>query len=121
MFNKRGAESETVHVTGLIILMGVLIILYMLLIPPEAQREILEKGELSDNYDYTSSRETDSKTKNILLESPGLVFPESNEKEDIEISSVNLFSVTSQKITSLANSLSVTRSLPSNNFQDLSF
>lgn len=116
--DKRGAvvESETVHITGLIILMAILIILYMVLIPPEAQKEILEKGKLPD-------KETgqESKLNTFLLETPGLVFPESKEKEVIKIPSINLFSKTSQKITDLAPSVTVTRSLVNNNFYDLNF
>ena len=127
LFNKRGVlESETVHVTGLVILIAILIILYMLLIPPEAQRDILEKGGLEDKAYIEPAQNSNSLTqtkgtKNILLESPGLVFPDSSKKETIKIPSVNLFSVTSQKIINLVNSLSVSRSLFSNNFQDISF
>lgn len=124
MFNKRGVESETVHVTGLIVLMGILIALYMLLIPPDAQRQILEKGSLPDSYNYPaySQGTTDNnKIRNILLESPGLIFPDSSNKEKIDINSVNLFSTTSQKVINLGNSVSVSRSLLNNNFQDLSF
>ena len=76
MLNKRGVvyESDTAHVAGLIILIAILIILYMLFIPEEAQRDILEGGGLDDS-DSGFSRTNASKT--LLLESHGLVFPES--------------------------------------------
>ncbi len=119
MFNKRGIESETSHITGLIILIAILIVIYMLLIPPEAQREILEKGKISDNY--LDSTKSDEKIKTLLLEYPGSIFPESNKEEQIKLPSINLFSVTSQKVISLGNSVIISRSLFNNNYQDLSF
>src|SRR3989344_1770293 len=119
MFNKRGLvpESETVHVTGLIILIAILIVIYMILIPPQAQKEILEKGQLSDSLDISNSGE--SKIKSLLFESPGFVFPQSKEK--ISLPPINLFSKTRQEITTLAKSVTVTRSIFSDNFYDMKF
>ena len=111
---KRGAvESETIHVTGLIILMAILIILYMFLIPPEAQRDILEGREIDNDF---SPRGTGERTegKTLLLESPGLLFPETKDKETVKIPSINLFSKTSQKIAHLSNLVSVSRNLFNN-------
>ncbi len=120
MLNKRGAvESETIHVTGLIILMGILITVYMLLIPPEAQKDILEKGTIQDNYGQGTP--SDKIITNLLVESPGLVFSDSAQKEKIKIPPVNLFAKKTQNIITLANALSVSRSLFNNNFQDLNF
>ena len=120
MANKRGAvESETVHVTGLVILIALLITLYMVLIPPEAQKQILEKGQISDSENSVSNSQ--DVLKNLLIESPGLVFPDSNKEEKIKIPSVNLYSKQSKNVINLANSLSVSRSIFNNNFQDLSF
>ena len=121
MFNKRGLvpESETVHVTGLIILIAILIVIYMILIPPQAQKEILEKGQLSDSLEISNSGE--SKIKSLLFESPGFVFPQSKEKEKISLPPINLFSKTRQEITTLAKSVTVTRSIFSDNFYDMKF
>ena len=119
MVNKRGGvESDTVHVTGLIILIAILITLYMVLLPPETQKQILEKGQISDSE--TSSTH-ENVLKNLLIESPGLVFSDSNKLEKIKIPSVNLYSKQSKNVISLANSLSFSRSIFNNNFQDLSF
>src|SRR3989344_660750 len=113
MANKRGAvESETVHVTGLVILIALLITLYMVLIPPEAQKQILEKGQISDSENSVSNSQ--DVLKNLLIESPGLVFPDSNKEEKIKIPSVNLYSKQSKNVINLANSLSVSRSIFNN-------
>ena len=120
---KKGAvESETIHVTGLIILIAILIIIYMLLIPPEAQEDILKGREISDDFGSarTGTRER-IEENTFLLESPGFVFPETKDKDTIKIPSVNLFSKTSQKVIPLANLVSVSRSLLNSNYQDLSF
>ncbi|MEK6936560.1 MAG: hypothetical protein AABW58_00650 [Nanoarchaeota archaeon] len=121
---KRGAvESETIHVTGLVILIGILIILYMFLIPPEAKEDILEGRGVGDDYDgFTSGKAKERKDgETFLLETPGFLFPQTKDKEEIKISPVNLFSKSSQKIINLASSVSVSRSLITNNYQDLSF
>src|SRR3989344_6558635 len=120
MLNKRGVvyESDTAHVAGLIILIAILIILYMLFIPEEAQRDILEGGGLDDS-DSGFSRTNASKT--LLLESPGLVFPESKGKEEINLPPVNLFAKTSQKVVDLAKTVAVTRRLLQDNFISLNF
>ncbi|MBI2672332.1 hypothetical protein HYX16_05340 [Candidatus Woesearchaeota archaeon] len=118
MLNKRGIiyESDTAHIAGLIILIAILIILYMLFIPEEAQRDILGGNGIDDSG---TSRTNSSKT--LLLESPGLVFPESKGKEEISLPSVNLFTKTSQKVTDLAKTVTVTRRLLQDNFINLNF
>ena len=117
---KRGAavESETIHVTGLIILIAILIVIYMFLIPPEAQRDLLDNGEIDEDSGTTDS---DSDGKNYVLESPGVLFPETAETDEIKFPSVNLFSKTSQKVASLASSVFVSRSLFNDESRDLSF
>ncbi len=117
---KRGAavESETIHVTGLIILIAILIVIYMFLIPPEAQRDLLDNGEIDEDSGTTDS---DSDGKNYVLESPGVLFPETEETDEIKFPSVNLFSKTSQKVASLASSVFVSRSLFNDESRDLSF
>ncbi len=121
---KRGAvESETIHVTGLVILMAIVIILYMFLIPPEAKKDILEGRGIDDDFDdFTSGKRTERRDgETFLLETPGFLFPQTKDTEIIKISPVNLFAKTSQKIINLASSASVSRSLVNNNYQDLTF
>src|SRR3989338_4496124 len=121
---KRGAvESETIHVTGLVILIAIVIILYMFLIPPEAQKDILEGRGIGDDFDDFTSRKTGERRdgETFLLETPGFLFPQTKDTEIIKLSPVNLFTKTSQKIINLASSVSVSRSLVNNNYQDLTF
>ena len=117
---KRGAvvESETIHVTGLIILIAILIVIYMFLIPPEARKDILDGGEI-DEDSGTTDRESGG--KNYVLESPGVLFSETEETDQIKFPSVNLFSKNVQKVTTLASSVFVSRSLLNDEFRDLSF
>ena len=105
---KKG-QVDTKNVAILVFVMGLLMLAYVLLIPPEDRRQLL--GEDND----TSASGSTSKSELLLLESPGLLSPTKENEIKHEINLINLYVKTEPEIINLADTISVSNSLFSSN------
>lgn len=94
------------YVAVLIILIALFMILYILFVPPEQRRVLLEQefdGSLND------SRLSDG--EDLLAVSPGTVSPRKETVQEHDLGAVNVFVKTEPKVAQLASNLLVKRSL----------
>ncbi len=101
------------QVNTLIILIGLFIVLYLLLIPPEDREALLNETSSVDGVGV--------RTSNILLESPGRVTPTKVGEIEHNVGSMNLFSREDPESETLFSSLSVSRSFFSNKDRIITF
>ena len=128
MKNKKGVSgSQTSTVAGVVLIIGLLIVAYLILLPEDTREDVLEGREidyddLNDGDDNGDDEDRDdSKDKTLLLRNPGNLLP--SDKDDVkkQFSSVNLFDTSERGSKKLANSVVVSRTIFSNNFEGLDF
>ena len=110
--NRKAETSGGQAVAVLMLVIGLFIVLYILLLPPEERRALLE-------VENQTGSEIVKKT--ILSESPGLVKPAMQETTKHEISSVNLFVKSQPEIDFLADNLIVKKGWFSKSFPKIIF
>lgn len=107
--------SEGRFIASLILVIAILMILYVLFIPPSERQELLNTNS-SSSFDRTASDKIE-----LLSESPGLVSPNQNFGVVHQLPSVNIFVKTEPKVLTLAQSLTVRNSLFSKTFPTTTF
>ncbi|HLC56293.1 MAG TPA: hypothetical protein VJJ23_03600 [Candidatus Nanoarchaeia archaeon] len=112
---KRGVDDVQGVVTFLVIL-ALLIVLYVLLLPPAERESLLNQ---TDNEGTPGVNGNGVKT--LLLESPGTVYPIENGVLKHDINPVNVYVKIEPEITTLANSLYISRGLFGGQNQNLVF
>lgn len=110
--NRKGEESGQAAAV-LILVIGLFIVLYILLLPPEQRQELLQ------GQNETSASKFVSKT--ILSESPGLVKPAIESTTKHEITSLNLFMKSKPEIDLLADRLAVRKTWFNSYFPKIKF
>lgn len=113
-------KSPTAAISGVIGLFALFLLLYILLLPPDERDEMLnltskEEGEEAEGVDLSGITEI------LVSESPGLVEPSEEETRERDITPVSLFTNVETETETLANTLSISRSLFSNKYQEVSF
>jgi len=124
MNNKKGAvtESTTIHAATVILVIGLLIVLYLVLIPPDVREDILEGKEIDfDSVDKVDKDDKDERDKVLLLKNPGTLLPSGLEIIEEDFASLNLFDTSRLESKKLAERVVVSRSIFSNDFVDLEF
>ena len=124
MRNKRGREeSATSAAATVIIIIGLLIVLYLILIPEDVREDVLEgKGLDEDTDDNGENGDTvNERDKVLLLKHPGLLLPSGKEDVEEEIASMNLFDISDLQNKKIADRVFVYRSFFSNDFKDIEF
>lgn len=104
--NKKGAADGS-NVAVIIILIALFMVLYILFVPPDVRRDLLEGTNLSDD----DSINKDSAKRELLAESPGTVYPVKSAVSLHKLPNMNLFLKTEPKIVNLASSLVVKNGL----------
>ncbi len=117
MFKKGEYEGRAMAV--ILISLAAFIILYVLLLPPDARDDLLGTNS-TYQYDRDGAR-IDGEFRELLAASPGLVTPEKEFGTSHNIGSINLFLKTEPEIIKLANSLSISKSLISSASPKLNF
>lgn len=115
--NKKGQLSEGRTIASLILVIAILMILYILFIPPQARDDLLGPTDINFN---DSDRDGRGRLE-LLSQSPGLVSPTREFGIVHQIPSVNLFVKSEPKVFSLAQSLSVKNGLFTKAFPSTSF
>jgi len=125
MMNKKGmAESATGAAATVILIIGLLIVLYIVLIPEDAREDIMEGREIDfDDFDRDDDDDDDrdDNDKTILLRNPGTLLPKGKDDVEKKFASINLFDTSERTSKNLANRVIVSRSLFSNKFETLDF
>ncbi len=112
--SKRG-QYEGSNVAVIIAMIAVLLVGYLILIPPEEREKLL--GEDEDNGDNGVV----AKEHLLLSETPGMMYTFESESVKHKLAPIDLYLRTKPDVSSLANSILVSRSLFSNNVKDLRF
>ncbi len=115
MFGKKGQAVDGRSIASLILVIAILIILYVLFIPVEDRRALLNSGNESTLLGSSSGK------IELLSESPGLVSPSRGFGVVHQFPSVNIFVKNEPKVLPLAQSLRVKNSLFSKSFPRTSF
>ncbi len=123
---KRGmaAEVGTGAAATVILIIGLLIVVYLILLPNDAREDVLEGRDIDfDEFDDNGDTDSDGngKDKTILLRNPGIVLPAGIEKIEKKFASVNLLDSSNRETKKLADRIVVSRGLFSNNFEELDF
>ena len=116
--NKKGVQSA-IEVSILIFIITGILIGYVILIPEDQRNELLD-DEDDTSTDGTSSTSTDSGTS-LLSASPGEIEPRKSETMIYGIDPTKLYSRIETETQTLANSLTVSRSLIHNDYKNIYF
>lgn len=108
--NKRGQETGA-QAAFLIALIGVLIVFYILFLPPSARRELLESGSVTPTGGPESGLINPGEQKSLLTEQPGRVSYRSQDIIEHNMGSVNLYTKTEGSAIQEKNSLFAERSV----------
>lgn len=99
----------------LIILLGLFILVYVILLPPEAREGLIgttETGEISAQ---------EVLAQNLLTEYPGKVYPSTKTSQTYTLNPIHLYSKTETETVDLVSSLKISRNLLKNNFKTVYF
>ena len=126
---KRGmaSESGTSAAAAVILLIGLVIVVYLVLLPEEAREDVLEGRDLDfdefddDNDDDNGDDDDNDRDKTILLRNPGKLLPSGKDEVEKKFASVNLLDTSEKQNKKLADRIFVSRSIFSNNFEELEF
>ncbi|MBS3095370.1 hypothetical protein J4231_01700 [Candidatus Woesearchaeota archaeon] len=118
MANKRGVSEPAGDIAALILLIMLSIIIYIVLIPPAEREALLGENDTSSNYTNYGNYGYE---QTLLSSSPGEVHPFTKGTAKKEISPVSLFTNKEDAITNIATSLTVSKSLFSEETKQLSF
>jgi len=119
MKNKRGDSGGT-SVAVLISLIGLFVLLFVLMLPPEERENLL--GNQTNSYgDNNDNGVNGVERSTLLLESPGTVYPNKKEEIDHKLNPINIFIRNEPKIITLVNSLEVSKGLFSGQDQNINF
>ncbi|MBT7903413.1 hypothetical protein HN587_06135 [Candidatus Woesearchaeota archaeon] len=116
LFKNKRAEDGTKAAT-LVALIALLIIFYLLFIPPQVRQNILEGDYSEDSKDSGD----DDKNTTLLLETPGTLTTISTKDIEHSIAPVNIFASENSKVIDTQNSLSVKKSWFSDKTGEFSF
>lgn len=106
MFNDKRAAGDGSNVAVIIIIIALFMVLYLLFVPPEVRDELLGESSTSG-----SSSSSSSERKELLAESPGILYPTKTQVGVHDIANMNLFLKTQPKLIDLAQNLNVKASL----------
>jgi len=112
--NKKGKAA--IEASILVFLILIVIVGYIILAPQETRDELL--GEDTDDEDSTT---TVSSTDSLLSVSPGDVKPSKSDKMINKLDPIRIYTKVESETQTLANSLSVARSLIHNNYKNIYF
>mgnify|MGYP001613299378 CR=1 FL=1 len=105
MLKCKKGSSDGSAVFVIIIIIALFMVLYILFVPPDVRQDILEGNNES------AEKSEDSERQELLAESPGSVFPTKTSITVHKLSDMNLFLKTEPKITNLASSITVKKSM----------
>ena len=116
-YMKRGQVPQAgSNVAIFVFLLALFLAIYVLMLPPEDREELLNQDITDDN------NEVEEISKRIIEKwEPGLLRPTSEEEITHKIDSVNLYSKEEPKVTDLASSLYLEKSLASQTKRNLIF
>ncbi|MBS3159942.1 hypothetical protein J4436_04080 [Candidatus Woesearchaeota archaeon] len=117
MFNKIGQKEELAGKAVMIIILVIafLIALYILFLPPEERRDLLNQEE------PTGTPKTGTTFIELFSESPGKLYPLKEYITTKNIPSIDLYTKTTIQADTLSQSLFISKSLFSNNPQTIYF
>ena len=120
-YRKAQVVPSGAQVAGFVALIALFIILYIILLP-DSEKEKLIGVDFEDEDGVSSSDGGEGKVFRILLsETPGSLSPLEEEEVEQNLAAINLFSGTEKGVQSLANLLTISRSVFQNKQQVLSF
>lgn len=112
MSSKRGQVAYEASI--LIVIIALLLLGYIILLPPAEREALLEEGAPSVGEDIPAA-------KVLLSESPGKVYSYTTNKQVLNLEPVRVFSKTEPESSVLVKSLTVSRNLLKNNFKEVLF
>src|SRR3989344_1315725 len=114
--NKKGAADGS-SVAVIIILIALFMVLYILFVPPDVRRDLLEGTNLSGGASVDKAADK----RELIAESPGTVFPVKSAVSLHKLPNMNLFLKTEPKIVNLSSSLVIKKGLFSDSSPVLRF
>lgn len=109
-------KGQAIEVSILVFLIIAILVGYVILMPPEERDKLLNE----DEDDEDSSTESES-GKVLLSVSPGIVKASKTEDMSYGIEPIKIFSKINKEVQTLANSLTVAKSLLHNNYKNIYF
>jgi len=115
---KKGVSEPASDIAALILLILLSTIIYVILLPPAERDALLGDNETTDGNIYGPNYVAE---ETLLSASPGKVHPLTKDKITKEITPISLFTKTEESKVALSNSLSVSKSIFSEEIKQLSF
>jgi hypothetical protein len=112
-------KAQGSSVAVLIVLIALFMALYLLFLPAKDRAELLQSNTTNDSSDKEDIAILREGT--LLSQNPGLLKPFEKESNKHDINSVNLFLRDEPKIIELANSISISKGVSSEDNQELKF
>jgi len=119
MSKKKGQETA-INATYLIVVIALLILAYFLLLP-ENEKDKFTQPAYPNSQVQPRGYPVGSESRNLLSESPGILYPQVDQGFTKQLASVNLFSTTNSRLMDLASVITPSSSMLSAESKELTF
>src|SRR3989344_2973073 len=119
MSKKKGQETA-INATYLIVVIALLILAYFLLLP-ENEKDKFTQPTYPNSQIQPRGYPVGSESRNLLSESPGILYPQADQGFTKQLASVNLFSTTDSRLMDLASVITPSSSMLSAESKELTF
>ena len=119
MSKKKGQETA-INATYLIVVIALLILAYFLLLP-ENEKDKFTQPTYPNSQIQPRGYPVGSESRNLLSESPGILYPQADQGFTKQLASVNLFSTTDSRLMDLASVITPSSSIINTESKELTF